>query len=576
MWWTEIIFVAFNAILVETSAQCGLPRHGPTGLIVRGENAKKGKWPWHVAVFHKQQSSTTYVCGGTIISRTHVLTAAHCVLHHSANYPLSSSNVIIEAGAHDLNLNLQGRQRHTVKQIFKMEKYRKGSNRYDIAILELDSEVEFNQFVQPACVYQESDLTGKTGTAIGWGVTETDEPSRILKEVQLPVVDFHTCLASNRDVFRTSLSDGMFCAGFTNGTGVCNGDSGGGLFINVNRAWYIGGIVSFAGTRESNTNLCHTNGYAVFTKVFDYLSWIKHIADIDHLNNSGESEAHSTEGQLCKPRDDNASKIGVAAFPRNCGIYSPERIAHGEEARVFEFPCMAMLIDRDSYFVCAGTLINKRYVLATVNCVQREDPPNQVKLGEHTRRQPQDCNEEHDCAPPVRNYYIECIVQHQKYDSRAKLHNIALVRLQEDVIFEDHIHPICLPIPSELRSEHLPAYIVTGWGHTDNDGQKSLVLRKANIKAGDRAKCQQLTSKEQYVVDLSTDQLLCTLASNSSADICGGDFGGPLGATVRINGGLRFVQFGIASAAWGRCRGGLSVYTGVGAHMDWMMANMRE
>lgn len=59
-----------------------------------------------------------------------------------------------------------------------------------------------------------------------------------------------------------------------------------------------------------------------------------------------------------------------------------------------------------------------------------------MRLGEHTWYQTVDCNDDHDCAPPVRDYKVECVVWHQNYNEKTELHNIALIRLGKNVVFE--------------------------------------------------------------------------------------------------------------------------------------------
>lgn len=99
----------------------------------------------------------------------------------------------------------------------------------DIAIVRLSTEANLNDYVQPICLWNInkvtiSEVTNKFGTVIGWGVTETDELSAVLRQAIMPVVPLTTCLNSNRDFFGAFLSDKNFCAGFRNGTSVCNGD----------------------------------------------------------------------------------------------------------------------------------------------------------------------------------------------------------------------------------------------------------------------------------------------------------------------------------------------------------------
>lgn len=58
---------------VDSSAECGRPLVGTR--IVGGGEARDGAWPWQVDI---QMGTSGHVCGGSIISRDWVLSAAHC------------------------------------------------------------------------------------------------------------------------------------------------------------------------------------------------------------------------------------------------------------------------------------------------------------------------------------------------------------------------------------------------------------------------------------------------------------------------------------------------------------------
>lgn len=99
----------------------------------------------------------------------------------------------------------------------------------DIAIIRLSTEAKLNDYVQPICLWSVNkagiaEVTNKIGTVIGWGVTETDALSVVLRQATMPIVSLTECLNSNREFFGTFLSDRNFCAGYRNGTSVCNGD----------------------------------------------------------------------------------------------------------------------------------------------------------------------------------------------------------------------------------------------------------------------------------------------------------------------------------------------------------------
>ena len=52
------------------------------------------------------------------------------------------------------------------------------------------------------------------------------------------------------------------------GTTVCGGDSGGGMYFEIENRWYIRGIVSFSGQN------CQSADFAGFSDVATYLDWI--------------------------------------------------------------------------------------------------------------------------------------------------------------------------------------------------------------------------------------------------------------------------------------------------------------
>uniref|UniRef100_A0A0P6JRT7 Putative trypsin-like serine protease n=1 Tax=Aedes aegypti TaxID=7159 RepID=A0A0P6JRT7_AEDAE len=574
-----IIFLRVRRTHQENPLQCGIPQISKTELIVQGEDTAPGAWPWHVAIYHRKGRSDNYACGGTLISEQFVLTAAHCTINPQNRYQLANSRIFVRLGVHNLNvLNTQSLQQHEIYKIHKPNNFTGLDFRNDIAILELNTLARFNDYVQPACVSISDSLTGQQGTVIGWGVTEDDVISPILKSTGMPVIDSITCLTSNRAVFGKTLDRGIFCAGFLNGTNVCNGDSGGGIFFQVDNAWYLGGIVSYSQKRDDNSNLCQTNSFGAFTNVRAYLSWISSVTNLtfhkvdDILT---EDDLRSDFGR-CEAKEADPSTVYPNLLPRNCGSYTPNRIIRGSKADVFEFAWMAIVkynVDPGKEFdnFCTGTLINKRYVLTSAHCVKSSKMPIKVRLGEHTIGEDRDCNGEgadKECAPPVRDYGIECIIRHQKYSPRSRLHNIALIRLDRDVQFDDHIQPICLPVTESLMSHSPEKYIVSGWGVTEQD-RHSKVLLKAVVIPAERSSCQSWMDVAGWKLDASQ---LC-VGEVDGADACRGDGGGPLGYSARLN-GLRFVQFGIVSYGSG-CGVLPSIYTNVAYYMPWIRANMK-
>lgn len=550
-----LLLLAVNLVVSSGALQCGVPKVKINEVIVRGHDAKPGSFPWHAAVYHRKGRSDTYACGGTLVSSFYVLTADHCVKDDN-DYVLSPKRVFTRLGVYNLNVpNLQTSQQHN---IFKIHQYSgTQQRRNDIALLELSTEVKFNDHVQPACINREEHISGQYGVAVGWGITEDDEVSSTLKAVQMPVVSTAACLEHDRDTFGQSLDSSSFCAGYTNGTTVCNGDSGGGLHVKRADTWYIVGIISFTAVRGTNSYLCRTDSYAAFTNVAVFASWIRNVTGLDSPVVNDSSSIRGGDQQV--------SMQNLNDLPKNCGTYLVSRIVGGDPASLFEFPWMAHLMYKSDEYQCGGSLISKRYVLTAAQCVYNFKPL-QVRLGEYDLSHDKDCsrNDDSDCAPPVQDVDIETIIPHQKYNNDNKQNDIALLRLARDVTFEDHIQPICLPVAQNLRMMKLQQYIVTGFGITDvNDPKTSTLLMKATVPAAAVAECQ-----KSFRNIVFGNSLLC--AGGDGRDTCVGDAGGPLGYPVHDD-GVRFVQFGVTSFGK-RCGQFPAVYTNVAYFVDWILA----
>lgn len=86
----------------------------------------------------------------------------------------------------------------------------------------------------------------------------------------------------------------------------------------------------------------------------------------------------------------------------------------------------------------------------------------EVRLGEHDTRTGRDCNSVGDLCITHVDVEIERIFVHKDYNARFKNHDIALLRLSEEVELTENIQPICLP-SSSVSFDH-KNLSVAGWG----------------------------------------------------------------------------------------------------------------
>ncbi|CAH2248588.1 chymotrypsin-like elastase family member 2A [Pararge aegeria] len=276
---------------------CGRQKVGHTELIVSGASTKPGDWPWHAALYTNRGTTSKYICGGTLITKNFVLTAAHCASSSGTSFSPEVLSVVLG------KYNLKGGDRESEERkvhriiIHEQYEYRKLSN--DIALLKLRNEVPFTDYIQPACLWsrRSSELLRNAtrsvsimGTVVGWGFNSNDTLSETLKEASMPMVSESTCIRSNPLFYGKALTSKKFCAGHHNGTSACNGDSGGGfqVFIpdkvqavrgRVTGSWHVRGIVSNTIARL-DAPVCDPYEYVLFTDVDKYRDWIdSHLDD---------------------------------------------------------------------------------------------------------------------------------------------------------------------------------------------------------------------------------------------------------------------------------------------------------
>ena len=254
--------------------QCGVPmvEHVPVSNLQRrrlagGQKAPQGSQPWTASIRVQGATSSRHLCGGVLLSKYHVLTAAHCM----EEYPTHVYRVRVG----DWNMNVEDFEEQTfeVDTVYFHEEYNVGvflNN--DIALLKLKNEVQFGTNVVPACLPHANVVydTHLDCTVSGWGHMSLKDPgyTTFLQSAPIPYLETAQCLKPQ--VYGTrKLSSGMFCAGYLEGgVDTCQGDSGGGLICEVRGRQSIMGLTSWG------IGCGRPNKPGVYTKVADYLDWI--------------------------------------------------------------------------------------------------------------------------------------------------------------------------------------------------------------------------------------------------------------------------------------------------------------
>ncbi|XP_052891892.1 serine protease 7-like [Anopheles moucheti] len=250
----------------------------------------------------------------------------------------------------------------------------------------------------------------------------------------------------------------------------------------------------------------------------------------------------------------------------NCGLPGTNnKIAFGQQARLFQYPWMAMIVYMSSTTgtessECAGTIINVRYILTAAHCIDGQmERMRYVRIGEFDTRTDPDC-EEDTCAAPMQRYGVEDAVFHPNFTRIVRSgHDVGLLRLNRTIDFSSgDVSPVCLPFTSGLMGFDPTLYWITGWGLTERL-EVSPVLLQARIPP---VSC----SLSSYAI--------CAGFGNATLH-CEGDSGGPMKAQVpEYN--FRFVQYGVISAG-PRCgtQGVPGISSRVSFFMQWILDNIK-
>ena len=261
----------------------------PAKLVVNGERLRAGQAPWQALLWRPErvrgisrdlQDHERVLCGGAVIRRGWILTAAHCLRDRGGS--IAGRGYRVRLGVHNPR-NEEGVS-YPILSVHVHNRYRTSNYRFgfDIGLIRYDpgsgeQTGATNSIARIALdnvpVERRSINEGMPAYIYGWGLTgyRSGTSTDALRGARLELLTLDQCTADTN--YRGAFLNSALCAAGAEGQQACSGDSGGPLvyFSDADRRPRVIGVVS-SGFR------CGEEGrVSRYTRVAAARAWIDRV-----------------------------------------------------------------------------------------------------------------------------------------------------------------------------------------------------------------------------------------------------------------------------------------------------------
>ncbi|KAJ8668609.1 hypothetical protein QAD02_010272 [Eretmocerus hayati] len=228
-------------------------------------------------------------------------------------------------------------------------------------------------------------------------------------------------------------------------------------------------------------------------------------------------------------------------------------VTGGSDAPPGKYPYQAYIQDSTG-FLCGASIIHERYLLTAAQCLKYARPKSiSVVVGSTNRT-----------ANDGETHLVDKIYIHPEYHQTGQpfyvysVNDIALLRLEKNLTFNESVKPVKLPSASDRIADN-SSVVLTGFGSIRDAYDPSKILQQLELKVLNQSACRLIWLVGKLVGIEET--MLCT-AGVPGKGACYGDAGSPLVSDE--------VQVGITSFGLHCGRGFPDIFTRVSSFVDWI------
>ncbi|XP_016390791.1 lipase maturation factor 2-like [Sinocyclocheilus rhinocerous] len=228
------------------------------------------------------------------------------------------------------------------------------------------------------------------------------------------------------------------------------------------------------------------------------LHWTKADPDAEENPNvNASAETNCIFGNGCY------DQAGIRAFiPEKDEEES--RIIGGQEAWAHSWPWQVSL-QYSGMPACGGAILDLQWVITACHCFKRYKKASlwNAVVGMHNLE-----NMNESCHQTVE---VEKIISHKDYNQKTNENDIALVKLQNPLLFNECVRPVAI-LNSDLPPQE--TCTVTGWGAIRENGPRASGLQEVNVTVFEPQAC------NKYYRGKVLENMMCAGADAGGMDAC--------------------------------------------------------